>query len=49
MSSMNKITGNRLNRQMCKQGNSYIRVKKGLKKTITRLVRRRLNREILNV
>lgn len=40
-----KISGRRLNLTRTREGSSYTRVKKSLKKDITRAVRRRLNRE----
>ena len=42
---MNKQSGKRLNYRNTVEGSSYTRVKKGLKKTITRIVRRALNRK----
>jgi hypothetical protein len=40
-----KITGKRLNLTLTRRGADYSRVKKGLKKTVTRSVRQRLKRE----
>ncbi len=41
-----KISGKRLNLTRTRKGAWYQRVKKSLKKTITRTVRRRLNRDL---
>ena len=45
---MNKISSRRLNLTLTRAGSCYTRVKKDLKKEITRAVRRRLNKDILN-
>jgi len=43
---MNKISGKKLNTTITREANTHTKVKKSLKKTITRIVRHRLAQQL---